>query len=215
MAKNISILLSHWYTLIEGLQESPQEFYGSLEQAISKRQLTNITTSRIDYKESGVLSANREYFRVDRNEHIFDICAAPFGTGFFVSWRLGESRPSPVIPTIVAISVLSYIIYQFGFVTGLLALLGSLVVLGILISQEMIDWHPYVLVIPVIGPILERYFLPPTYYKIDTALMFQESVRRAVLEVIDEITKAKGLRVLSENERKPILSRFLLGQSFR
>jgi hypothetical protein len=47
--------------------------------------------------------------------------------------------------------------------------------------------------------------MPTTYYKIDTTLMFQESVHRAVVEVIDQMTQAKGLRALSESERKPIL----------
>lgn len=47
-----------------------------------------------------------------------------------------------------------------------------------------------------------------TSFRHDTALMFQESVRAAVLEVVDGITKAKGLRALSELERKPILTSF-------
>ncbi len=35
--------------------------------------------------------------------------------------------------------------------------------------------------------------------------MFQEAIRRSVLEVIDGITEAKGLRAVSEAERMPIL----------
>jgi len=62
---------------------------------------------------------------------------------------------------------------------------------------------------------MERLFHPMSYYRIDTALMFQESIRLAVLEVLDEMTKAKGLRVLSESERKPILSSLIKGMSFR
>ena len=45
-----------------------------------------------------------------------------------------------------------------------------------------------------------------TYYRLDTALMFQESVRAAVLEILDGAIKAKGLRALSELDRKPILA---------
>jgi lysozyme family protein len=36
--------------------------------------------------------------------------------------------------------------------------------------------------------------------------MFQEAVRKAVNEVLDGITGAKGLKALTEDERKPILS---------
>jgi hypothetical protein len=215
MAKNISMLMSHWYTLIEGMQESPQHFYGSLEQAIKKRQLSDIEISRIDYKESGVLSANREYFRVERKEHIFDICAAPFGTGFFVSWRLGEDLPSPIIPTIATIFIFGALISQFGLIMAPIIMVVAFFVLGMFISEGKISWYREILAIPLIGPAMERLFHPMSYYRIDTALMFQESIRLAVLEVLDEMTKAKGLRVLSESERKPILSSLIKGMSFR
>ena len=54
-----------------------------------------------------------------------------------------------------------------------------------------------------------RFVRPETYFSHDTALMFQESVRMAVNEIIDETTQAKGLRTMSELERKPILSSLL------
>ena len=54
----------------------------------------------------------------------------------------------------------------------------------------------------------QRFFTPATYYRIDTALMFQTAVHAEVLAVIDGMTKAKGIRALSEDERKPILRDF-------
>jgi hypothetical protein len=60
--------------------------------------------------------------------------------------------------------------------------------------------------LPFIGPPLMRVFRPETYYRIDTALMFQDSVHSAVMEVIDGITTQKGLRSLSDSERKPVLN---------
>ena len=156
-------IISHWYNLIGNLQASPKEFYASIEGAIRSRQVPDAKTSRVDWSEGGIFSARREYLRVKRKEFLFDICGAPFGTGFFVSWWLGE------VPS--------------GFF-GLL-------------SQ-----------IPVIGFIFQVFIRPTTYYKIDTALMFQQAVHAAVLEVVDEMTKAKGIRALSELERKPILREF-------
>jgi hypothetical protein len=161
MAKVPTLTISNWYHLFEDFQESPQQFYSLLEQAMEKRQVPNLRYSRVDYREGGIFSAKREYLQVHRREYVFDICAAPFGNGFFVSWWLGET-------------------------TGCL--------------WELIS------TIPFFGEILLRFFRPQTYYRLDTALMFQESVHSAVLEVIDEITKGRGLRVLSELERKPILS---------
>ncbi len=163
MAKRTPIILSHWYHSIENLQESPQKFYNNLVEAITQRKIPGIDISRIDYREGGVFSAKRTYLRVRRKEHIFDICAAPFGSGFFFSWWLGEK----------------------------VSLFWSLVML-----------------IPVLGMQLMATFRPQTYFRHDTALMFQDSISSAVHEVIDGITKAKGLRMLSELEKKPILSDF-------
>jgi hypothetical protein len=45
-------------------------------------------------------------------------------------------------------------------------------------------------------------FRPQTYFNEDTAIMFRESVHHAVLEAIDQVTTAQGIRALSEEERK-------------
>lgn len=59
--------------------------------------------------------------------------------------------------------------------------------------------------VPVVGP-----FLAPkkTYYQLDVALMFQSLTHSAVLEVVDGFIESKGLKGLSELERKPILRDF-------
>ena len=145
MAKN-TFVISHWYNLLEGYQGSSNEFYSSLEKAINSRGLEDIKISRVTHKEGGLFSGKREYFQVRFKEYIFDICAAPYGNGFFFSWWLSS---------------------KFGII---------------------------------------QYLEAKTFYKADVALMFQESIRMAILEVIDGITKANGLRSLSELERKPILS---------
>jgi len=163
MAETPKTVLAQWSTLVEGLQWSPKDFYVSVEQAIGRRQLPDIFLSRVSYAEGGLFSAKREYLRVTRKDHIFDICGAPFGTGFFFSSWLGE-RPQ-----------------------GCLGLLMVVPVLNIFVGM------------------LRR----ETYYKIDTAMMFRESVQNAVFEVIDGLTTAKGIRSLSELERKPVMRNFL------
>src|ERR1700678_3776704 len=163
MAVTPESVLAQWSALVEGLQWSPKEFYGAVEQALQRRQLPDIFLSRVSYSEGGLFSAKREYLRVTRKEHIFDICGAPFGTGFFFSSWLGE-RPQ-----------------------GCLGLLMVVPVLNIFVGM------------------LRR----ETYYKIDTAMMFRESVQNAVFEVIDGLTTAKGIRSLAELERKPVMRNFL------
>lgn len=205
MAKPAAVVFSHWFHLLEGLQESPKSFYEFLEGAIKKRELPDVKTSQIDYREGGMFSAKREYFRVKRGKYIFDICAAPFGRGFFVSWWLGEGRPSPLGPTLAALFALFLLVYFTGLVGGLIAFVVLFFILGVLMGSAASEWSLYLVVIPVIGFLFERLFMPTTYYRWDTTLMFQESVHAAVLETVDGLTQAKGLRSLSESERKPIL----------
>jgi hypothetical protein len=212
-----SIVISHWYKLIEGLQASPRELYASIERALENRKIPNAEESRVDWKEAGALSASREYLRMTHGKHVIDICGAPFGTGFFVSWWLAETKPSPIGPSLgalVSMFVLWLILKEVfgifgGFFATLLAFIGAFFATGAIMSQSPEDdWVESLLVIPVVGPLWERFFCPATYYRIDTALMFQQAVHASVMEVIDGMTQAKGLRALSEADRKPILKDF-------
>ncbi len=207
MATNF--VISHWYKLIEGLQASPTELYRSVETMLQNRKIPNAESSRVDWKEAGTFSASREYLRMQRGKHVMDICGAPFGNGFFISWWLAEARPSAVLPTVGALGVIMFLMYVFGFWYGLIALLAVFVGIGAFISTAPEEeWVSYLLVVPVLGALWERFFTPATYYRIDTALMFQTAVHAEVLAVIDGMTKAKGIRALSEDERKPILRDF-------
>ena len=52
--------------------------------------MPGVSTSRITYGEGGLLSPRREYLRVSRDQTVFDICAAPYAKGFFISSWQGE-----------------------------------------------------------------------------------------------------------------------------
>ena len=62
--------------------------------------------------------------------------------------------------------------------------------------------------LPFIGMIVQRFLKPLTYYKIDTAMMFQSVTHGALMQTVDGITEAKGIRGLTEAERKPIMRDF-------
>jgi hypothetical protein len=82
-------VISHWSTLIENFQMSPQQFYAQVTAALKKRQMPNAKIDKISFRESHLLSARREYLRVYcKKDFYFAICGAPFGTSFFVSWWL-------------------------------------------------------------------------------------------------------------------------------
>lgn len=158
-------IVSHWCHLFEGIRQSPQEFYRLLREAVDRRNVAHIHVYQKELPEGSMLSAHRKYLQIWCKNLVFEVCVAPFGTGFFVSWWLRQPE-------------------------------GCLF---------------YLLALPVFGRLFWLMNKPMTYYRLDTALMFQESVHSALMEVIDELTSANGVRTLTEEERKPIMRDFFEG----
>lgn len=114
--------------LIEGLQYSPKQFYANVEAALSRREIPDLKLARVDWHEGGSFSAKREYLRIARKGLTFDICAAPFGTGFFVSWWLAEVQPSmKALATILAL--FPTVVYSGFLILRMLAFYSSLSVM--------------------------------------------------------------------------------------
>src|SRR5437868_2421570 len=80
----------HWHSLIEGFWTSSLDFYELVKAGIARREIPDLKISQIEWKEGGLGSGNRIYLRVSREGLNFDICAAPFGTGYFFSWWLAK-----------------------------------------------------------------------------------------------------------------------------
>ena len=209
-------VLSHWAILVEGLEASPLGFYQAVEAALLGRKIPATENSRVEYKEAGLASAEREYLHVRRETLVFDICGAPFGTGFFFSWWYAEDLPqlNALLRALISIGLLGFaawFIFETGFVLGtILLVVGTL--LGLAATSESaaegrID-DRYLRATPLLGTLYVRLFRPGTYYRLDSIEMFQQAVHNAVLEVVDAMTTEKGLRALSESERKPIMRQF-------
>jgi len=224
MAKQATVI-SHWGHLFENFQTPSLPFYRSVEAAVQTRAVPEAHWSQIQHKEGGLASANREYLRIHRGKQAFDICAAPFGNGFFVSWWLTE--PPLKFALLYTLGFLFGLVIAmdvafaigvamqgvlFGSVLGaVLAFLGVPALLWFLgngMRQGRIQGESTVLAMPLVGTIYEWIFAPATYYAVDTALMFQDAVNNAVQEVIDCVTAEKGVRALTEAERKPIMKNF-------
>ncbi len=93
---SLAVIHSHWHHHFDNMQLSVNEFYSEIQEKIKTYQFPNVSSKRISQSEGGLLSANREYLRIARNEYAFDICAAPFGKSFFISWWLGEKGSAMV-----------------------------------------------------------------------------------------------------------------------
>ena len=202
---------ANWAHLYEGLQASTVDFYALVEAAVAKRSIPDSAIERIEYSEGGALSDKRQYLRVRRRRDVFDICGAPFGDGFFFSWWLAELRPS--LPSAAAVfvvfcylAVIGSFMQSVGYFAGPVLLL-SLIPLGLFGMSRFgnQDTDDFIMSLPLLGAFYRRFFHPITYYRIDTSEMFQQAVRTAVMEVIDQVTAAKGIRALTEFERKPVL----------
>ena len=87
---NPTSIISHWNHMVPGIQQSSNEFYGEVDRLVQEQHLGDTKLERVTFSEGGLLSAKREYLQVRRKDHVFHVCAAPFATGFFVSWWLGE-----------------------------------------------------------------------------------------------------------------------------
>jgi hypothetical protein len=143
-------VLSHWHTLVDDFNTSALEFYSSVEGALAERKLPDLKVRRVDWKEGGIFSAKREYLQISMGRLSYDICASPYGTGYFFSSWMAVKEPIPIL-----------------------------------------DW--------ILGFFGKR---AVTYYTLDTRLMFQESVHRALTESISSIRIAQGLRALSADETR-------------
>jgi hypothetical protein len=200
----------HWHSLIENFSTSSLDFYGLVKAGIALRQIPDLVITQVEWQESGLGSGKRVYLRVSREGLNFDICAAPFGTGYFFSWWLA------MIPQIFLdfAVLLGAVIWGFiclwiasrqdcsGVLTAPLLFLGVLFGAGFVVRYGGLGWEPTVLSMPITGFLYGFFFRPTTYFNEDTALMFRESVHHAVLQAIDTVTSAQGVRGLSEEARK-------------
>lgn len=79
---------SHWHHHFDDFVYSSQAFYGAVSESLRAKSIPSISITTKFHSEGGVLTANREYLQVSRKGQIFSICAAPFGSGFFIScWQ--------------------------------------------------------------------------------------------------------------------------------
>ncbi|MFB3910483.1 MAG: hypothetical protein ACE15D_18995 [Candidatus Eisenbacteria bacterium] len=212
-------VLAHWQQSFEDFRTSSGDFYDAVMQSLARRKVPDIGYQRIRYREGGVASADREYFRVQRRNIVFDICAAPFGTGYFFSWWLAIRPPTFVdwmaLLVIAGFFVLNVIGRWQSILGGVVALLTLPLVLWLVAGiahRNRPGLESAVMMLPVVGTLYRAIFRPTTYYQIDTALMFRAEVEAAVKEVISGLRASKGLRALTTEEEKPVLSELLSRQ---
>ncbi len=204
----------HWYALVPDFQFSTGDFYSSVERELKALKVPGLDLSRVEFAEGGILSANRTYLRMTRERFVFDVCAAPFGTSYFFSCRFAE-LPLTVNPLVLLGLFLGVCVLIGLFIKFFGLLLGSFILLMVLItliwllrnsvSLGLKDLDAMLLATPGIGPVYERFFRQDTYYRQDTRLMYLDTVDGVVKAKVEEVTGAKGVKLLRFNEHSPIL----------
>jgi hypothetical protein len=161
--------------------------------------------------EGGLLSARRQYLRLKRERLVFDICAAPFGTSYFFSFRsvelpLGIKAVEMLVFIVGLVLVSSLLLKIFGLILGTVAMLallgGSIWVMRNSVQLGLKDLDVSVQKTPVIGPLYEIFFRKETYYREDTRLMYLSTVDYITKALVDEVTVAKGIKLVRRYERK-------------
>lgn len=158
--KRVDHILSHWHVLIDDFNTSGQTFYEAVEAAIRERKLPELTFTRHNFMEGGPASAKRQYLRVERKFVAFDICAAPYGRGFFFSWGLSRLGPKHPILYMFAFLVILWIVLSVigGIFGDAISLSGWIILfplilygLGHLVRTRVLSSEENVLMIPFVG----------------------------------------------------------------
>jgi hypothetical protein len=92
MAIPITQVISHWSHFFQDFSLSSDLFYAELEKIVKSNDMPHTTVERTKHKEGGMFSSSREYLRIKHFDLVFDVCAAPFGKNFFISWWLYETE---------------------------------------------------------------------------------------------------------------------------
>ena len=208
-------VIEHWYALVPGFNTSGKEFYASIETELKQREVPGLDIAYVEFAEGGILSAKREYLRMTRERLVFDICAAPFGTAFFFSYRFAEI-PAVIrlwqllIVMVAAIIITGLVVKYTGLILGPLVLLLALTLLIYLLRNAVAlglkDLDAYLLKDPLLGPIYENWFRKETYYRHDTRLMYCDTVNAVVKAKAEETTGAKGIKLIRYMENCPLLN---------
>ena len=206
-------VLSHWYSLVPGFNTSSKEFYDAIESELKQRQVPGLEMFRVDFAEGGILSNKREYLRMTRERLVFDICAAPFGTGYFFSCRFAEIPAVIKLWQLLVVFMGAFMIIALAFKCAGLVL-GSFILLagfGFLIyalrnavAMGLKDLDATLIKSPVVGPIYENWFRKETYYRHDTRLMYCDTVDAIAKAKVEETPGAKGIKLIRFNEYSPI-----------
>jgi len=206
-------VLDHWISFADGLSLPPQDFYAAIEKAMADRKIPSMEVSRVEHAEGGLLSGKRLYLRMIRERLAFDTCASPFGNTYFFSCRTVHSPPVLRLWHLAVAFVFFSIVYSLlvralGITFANIAMIALLIAIAETfrnaIGMGLADLDNALMKIPIVGPIYENWFRKETYYRQDTRLAFLNVVPAIIKTVAEDMSGAKGIKLVEQYERAPI-----------
>ena len=211
---------------LDGRHFSSLEFYNQIEADLKERRVPRLRSKRVEFHEGSRLSDKRLYLRLARERFSFEVCAAPFGSGYFFTLRFVEvPRGGWVmllllilgVNTALALLLLlgNYMVNQASgwFWVGLgIADIAAIVALVAYNARRDAEFPPDPLdetdpvqEMPdfdafVLGlPVIGEWYeriRKETYYRYDTRLMYQTIVSEVVEKRVEELVAAKGVKLM-------------------
>ena len=207
-------ILDSWILFADSFSFPPQEFYSALDKEMAARKIPSMEISQEDFNEGGLLSDKRIYLRLFRERLALYTCAAPFGTGYFFSFR------AVYVPALVRLwHILGFVVF-FGLIGSLLVLLlgftfAVMAFVTLLFAVAAVfrnataadvgDLDTLLLKIPIVSTVYENWFREDTFYRIDTRALYLQQLPEIIRRLAEEITAAKGVKLFDENGRPPVL----------
>ena len=207
-------ILDSWIVFADSFNFPPQEFYAAIEKEMTARKIPSMEISREDFSQGGLLSDKRIYLRLFRERLALYTCAAPFGTGYFFSFR------AIYVPALVRLWHILALFLLFGVLGGLLVKLLGLTLavvafVAFLFAVATVfrnataagvgDLDTVLLKIPIVSTFYENWFREDTFYRVDTRSLYLQTLPEIVRKLADEVTAAKGAKLLPQNGRLPVL----------
>jgi hypothetical protein len=206
--------LDSWLRFADNFTLPPEDFYAAVEKELADRKFPSLQTSREEFAEGGLLSDRRVYLRMIRERLALYACAAPFGTGYFFSCRTIHVRAMVrlwhILAAILFFAVIGRVFLQpLGLTFTIIALVSLVFALaGVLrnaASSALSNLDAVLLRIPVVSTFYEDWFREDTFYRMDTRVVYLTKVPAIVLELAEEVTADKGVKLVKQDDSAPIL----------
>ncbi len=212
--KASTVLLDHWCELLKDFTASPNDIYEAVERSVAARAIPGLESKRVFWHEGGAISAKREYLQLARERLVFEIGAAQFGTGFFISFRSSEIPlvidPLGIFLVLGAAGIFLLILVSlFGLLWGGIVLVFSLsailFALRTAVARGLGDLDRVLMKTPLIAPLYELFLRPLTYYRIDSTAMYLKAVQDAAAEAFQGVCGEQGVPLMSEVVSPPVM----------